>query len=83
MGNNKNKEKNMDHYKYHNLSLRNEIYSEVEDLSTKVVKGHKLSNPETVKIAIKHLKTILNKDLNGSQNKTQKGTIDVKTKEKA
>ena len=83
MGNNKNKEKNMDHYKYHNLSLRNEIYSEVEDLSTKVVKGRKLSNPETVKIAIKHLKTSLNKDLNGSQNKTQKGTINVKTKQKA
>ena len=83
MGSNKNKEKNMDHYKYHNLSLRNEIYSEVEDLSAKVVKGHKLSNPETVKIAIKHLKTSLNKDLNGSQNKTQKGTINVKTKQKA
>mgnify|MGYP006950237144 CR=1 FL=1 len=53
------------------------------DLSTKVVKGHKLSNPETVKIAIKHLKTSLNKDLNGSQEKTQKGTINVKTKQKA
>ena len=73
----------MDHYKYHNVSLRNEIFSEIEDLSNKVVKGLELSNPETVKIAIKHLKTSLNKDLNGSQNKTQKGTINVKTKQKA
>ncbi len=73
----------MDHYKYRNVSLRHEIYSELEDLSTKVVKGHKLSNPETVQIAIKNLKTKVIKNLNGSQKKTQKGTIDVKTKEKA
>ena len=83
MGSNKNKEKIMDHYKYRNVSLRHEIYSELEDLSTKVVKGHKLSNAETAVIAIKNLKTSLNKDLNGSQEKTQKGTIDVKTKKKS
>jgi hypothetical protein len=65
----------MDHYKYHNVSLRNEIFSEIEDLSNRVVKGHKLSNPETVQIAIKNL--------NGSKDKTQKGTIDVKDKQKA
>ena len=83
MGSNKNKEKNMDHYKYRNVCLRNEIYSVLEDLSTKVVKGHKLSNAKTAVIAIENLKTSLDKDLNGSQEKTQKGTIDVKTKQKS
>tara|TARA_B100001964_G_scaffold114951_1_gene128175 strand:- start:341 stop:562 length:222 start_codon:yes stop_codon:yes gene_type:complete len=73
----------MDHYKYHNVSLRNEIFSEIEDLSNRVVKGRKLSNPETVQIAIKNLKTKVIKNLNGSKDKTQKGTIDVKDKQKA
>jgi len=73
----------MDHYKYHNVSLRNEIFSEIEDLSNRVVKGRKLSNPETVQIAIKNLKTKVIKNLNGSKDKMQKGTIDVKDKQKA
>ena len=50
-------------YKYHNVSLRNEIYSELEDLSNIVVKGQKLSNAETAVIAIKSLKESLNKKI--------------------
>ena len=55
-------------YKYHNVSLRNEIYSELEDLSNIVVKGHKLSNAETAVIAIKNLKESLNKKVSNSES---------------
>ena len=57
-------------YKYHNVSLRNEIYSELEDLSNIVVKGHKLSNAETAVIAIKNLKESLNKKISNSEGRS-------------
>jgi len=55
-------------YKYHNVSLRNEIYSELEDLSNIVVKGHKLSNAETAVIAIKNLKKSLSEEVSNSES---------------
>ena len=55
-------------YKYHNVSLRNEIYSELEDLSNIVVKGHKLSNAETAVIAIENLKESLSEEVSNSES---------------
>ena len=68
-------------YKYHNVSLRNEIYSELEDLSNIVVKGHKLSNAETARIAIKNLKESLKEKISNSESRTN-GIANEKIKQK-
>lgn len=70
-------------YKYHNVSLRNEIYSELEDLSNIVVKGHKLSNAETAVIAIKNLKESLNKKISNSEGRSNGVANNEKTKQEA
>ena len=70
-------------YKYHNVSLRNEIYSELEDLSNIVVKGHKLSNAETAVIAIKNLKKSLNEKNSNSESRSNGVANHGKTKQEA
>jgi len=70
-------------YKYHNVSLRNEIYSELEDLSNIVVKGQKLSNAETAVIAIKNLKESLNKKISNSEGRSNGVANHEKTKQEA
>jgi predicted CopG family antitoxin len=43
----------MDTVKYKTISLRNEVYSKLEDMSEVLVEGVKLSIPQTIELLLK------------------------------
>jgi|TARA_R100001594_G_scaffold101416_2_gene135972 hypothetical protein len=53
-------------YKYRNVSLRNEVYSNLNKLSNTLVKGYKVSNAKAVEILIKE-------KLNGNSEDNNEG----------
>jgi len=64
-----------DPYKYRSISLRNETYSKLENLSDIVVKGTKLSNAKTVE-------KLINDRLSNSESKPN-GLANEKTQQEA
>ena len=42
-----------DTVKYKTISLRNEVYSQLEDMSKLLIKGVKLSIPQTIELLLK------------------------------
>jgi len=57
--------------KYKCVSLRNEVYSNLNELSEKLVKGYKVSNAKAVEILIKE-------KLNGNSGDKKEGVSNVK-----
>ena len=55
--------------KYKCVSLRNEVYSNLNELSEKLVKGYKVSNAKAVEIFIKE-------KLNGNSGDNKEGISD-------
>ena len=58
-------------YNYRSISLRNQTYSKLENLSNIVVKGEKLSMPKTVE-------KLINDRVDNSERKTLEGIINAK-----
>ena len=57
-------------YNYRSISLRNQTYSKLENLSNIVVKGEKLSMPKTVE-------KLINDRVDNSEGKLKEGIINA------
>ena len=57
-----------DTIKYKTVSLKNDIYSKLEDMSEVLVKGVKLSIPQTIELLLKQEEGIKNLNLGGGSN---------------
>ena len=63
-------------YNYRSISLRNQTYSKLENLSNIVVKGEKLSMPKTVE-------KLISDRVDNSESKLKEGIINAALSEEA
>ena len=63
-------------YNYRSISLRNQTYSKLENLSNIVVKGEKLSMPKTVE-------KLINDRVDNSEGKLKEGIINARNQKEA
>jgi len=59
-------------FNYRGISLKNKTYSDLEELSTIIQPGEKLSQAKTVETMVKNFKSLLTNNEVANENKNQK-----------
>jgi hypothetical protein len=62
-------------FNYRGISLKNKTYSDLEQLSTKIEPGEKLSQAKTVDIMVKKFKSLLTNEEVTNENENHKKEI--------
>jgi len=62
-------------FNYRGISLKNKTYSDLEQLSTKIEPGEKLSQARTVDIMVKKFKSLLTNEEVTNENENHKKEI--------
>jgi hypothetical protein len=58
-------------FQYRGISLKNKTYSDLEELSTKIEPGEKLSQAKTVETMVKNFKSLLTNEEVTNENENQ------------
>ena len=58
-------------FNYRGISLKNKTYSDLEELSTKIEPGEKLSQAKTVETMVKNFKSLLTNEEVTNENENQ------------
>jgi len=58
-------------FQYRGISLKNKTYSDLEELSTKIEPGEKLSQAKTVETMVKNFKSLLTDEEVTNENENQ------------
>ncbi len=62
-------------FNYRGISLKNKTYSDLEELSTKIEPGEKLSQAKTVETMVKNFKSLLTNEEVTNENENHKKEI--------
>jgi len=62
-------------FNYRGISLKNKTYSDLEELSTIIEPGEKLSQAKTVETMVKNFKSLLNNEEVTNENENHKKEI--------
>jgi hypothetical protein len=62
-------------FQYRGISLKNKTYSDLEELSTKIEPGEKLSQAKTVETMVKNFKSLLTNEEVTNENENHKKEI--------
>ena len=62
-------------FNYRGISLKNKTYSDLEELSTIIEPGEKLSQAKTVETMVKNFKSLLTNEEVANENENQKKEI--------
>ena len=62
-------------FNYRGISLKNKTYSDLEELSTIIQPGEKLSQAKTVETMVKNFKSLLNNEEVTNENENHKKEI--------